>query len=106
MGALKIFIRETIFFNDYSSPVGSSTRNLSGKNVKSFGSGGRSICIGHCGQFLLSYYKTNVSYGEPCLLYRVDQKKRHSQKMKIGHGGGFLKKKSMTNKIKKFLYTL
>ena len=38
--------------------------------------------------------------------YRVDQKKVCSQKTKIGHGGGFLKKKSMTNKIKKFLYTL
>ena len=38
--------------------------------------------------------------------YRVDQKKVCSQKAKIGHGGGFLKKKSMTNKIKKFLYTL
>ena len=33
-------------------------------------------------------------------------KKGRSQKTKIGHGGGFLKKKSMTNKIKKFLYTL
>ena len=38
--------------------------------------------------------------------YRVDQKKGRSQKMKIGHGGGFLKKKSMSNKIKKFLCTL
>ena len=35
--------------------------------------------------------------------YRVDQKNVCSQKTKIGHGGGFLKKKSMTNKIKKFL---
>ena len=35
-----------------------------------------------------------------------EPKKGRSQKMKIGHGGGFLKKKSMTNKIKKFLYTL
>ena len=35
--------------------------------------------------------------------YRVDQKKVCSQKTKIGHGGGFLKEKSMTNKIKKFL---
>ena len=33
-------------------------------------------------------------------------KKGCSQKTKIGHGGGFLKKKSMKNKIKKFLYTL
>ena len=36
-------------------------------------------------------------------MYRVDQKKVCSQKTKIGHGGVFLKKKSMTNKIKKFL---
>ena len=36
-------------------------------------------------------------------MYRVNQKKGRSQKTKIGHGGGFLKKKSMTNKIKKFL---
>ena len=36
-------------------------------------------------------------------VYRVDQKKGCSQKTKIGHGGGFLKKKSMTKKIKKFL---
>ena len=28
----------------------------------------------------------------------MDQKKGRSQKTKIGHGGGFLKKKSMTNK--------
>ena len=35
--------------------------------------------------------------------YRMDQKKGRSQKTKIGHGGGFYKKKSMTNKIKKFL---
>ena len=32
--------------------------------------------------------------------YRVDQKKGRSQKIKIGHGGGFWKKKSMTNKKK------
>ena len=38
--------------------------------------------------------------------YRVDQKKVCSQKTKIGHGGGVLKKKSMTNKIKKFLYNI
>ena len=30
----------------------------------------------------------------------MNQKKGRSQKMKIGHGGGFLKKKSMTNKKK------
>ena len=35
--------------------------------------------------------------------YRVDQKKGVLKKTKIGHGGVFLKKKSMTNKIKKFL---
>ena len=35
--------------------------------------------------------------------YRVDQKKVCSQKTKIGHGGFFFEKKSMTNKIKKFL---
>ena len=34
------------------------------------------------------------------------KKKVCSQKTKIGHGRGFLKKKTMTNKIKKFLYTL
>ena len=39
-------------------------------------------------------------------MYRVDQKKVCSKKTKNGHGGFFLKKKSMTNKIKKFLYTL
>ena len=35
-------------------------------------------------------------------IYRVDQNKGCSQKTKIGHGGVFLKKKSMTNKIKEF----
>ena len=34
-------------------------------------------------------------------MYRVDQKKVCSQKTKIGHSGGFLKTKSMTNKINK-----
>ena len=36
-------------------------------------------------------------------MYRVDQKKVCSQKTKIGHGGFFFEKISMTNKIKKFL---
>ena len=42
-----------------------------------------------------SFYISTYLQGGP--------KKVCSQKTKIGHGGGFLKKKSMTNKIKKFL---
>ena len=34
------------------------------------------------------------------------KKKVCSQKTKIGHGGFFLEKKSMTNRIKKFLYPI
>ena len=43
------------------------------------------------------------------LLYMYLQggpKKVCSQKTKIGYGGVFFEKKTMTNKIKKFLYTL
>ena len=52
----------------------------------------RDVCFGNF--IYISYH-----------IYRVDQKKVCSQKTKIGHGGGFLKKKFMTNKIniKKFL---
>ena len=52
--------------------------------------------------YISSFYifsKVDVNYD----IYRVDQKKVCSQKMKNGHGGFFLKKKSMANKIKKFV---
>ena len=56
--------------------------------------------------FYRSYIKMlNNKYMFFMYMYRVDQKKVCSQKTKIGHGGGFLKK-TMTIKIKKFLYTL
>ena len=46
------------------------------------------------------YYLYHVNFTPP--IYGVNQKKGRSQKTKINHGGVFLKKKSMTNKIKEF----